>query len=94
MNHLLTRGRTAALAFVLGAAFLATPASGANDLSDIGSLDQQALAALPQFQAANRQLNAYGAGLQKQYVGRAKHASQGEQQRLASEFADPAQCPD
>jgi outer membrane protein len=86
MNHLLTRGRTAALALALGAAILATPASGANDLSDIGSLDQQALAALPAFQAANRQLNAYGAGLQKQYVGRAKRASQGEQQRLAGEF--------
>jgi outer membrane protein len=86
MNHLLTRGRNAALAFALGAAVLATPASGANDVTDIGSLDQQALAALPQFQNANKQLNAYGASLQKQYVGRAQHASQSDQQRLAAEF--------
>jgi outer membrane protein len=86
MNHLLTRGRSAALAFALGAALLAVPASGANDVSDIGSLDQQALAALPQFQAANKQLNTYGASLQKQYVGRAQHASQSDQQRLAAEF--------
>ncbi len=86
MNQLLTRGRTAALAFALGAAILALPASGANDNTDIGSLDQQALASLPQFQAANKQLNSFGANLQKQYVGRAQHASQSEQQRLASEF--------
>jgi outer membrane protein len=86
MNHLFARGRAVALAFAVGAAILATPAIGANEVTDIGSLDQQALAALPQFQAANKQLNAYGATLQKQYLGRAQHASQSEQQRLASEF--------
>jgi outer membrane protein len=86
MNHLFARGRAVALAFALGAAILATPAIGANEVTDIGSLDQQALAALPQFQAANKQLNAYGAGLQKQYLGRAQHAAQSEQQRLAGEF--------
>jgi outer membrane protein len=86
MNQLFARGRVVALAFALGAAILATPAIGANDVTDIGSLDQQALAALPSFQAANRQLNAYGGSLQKQYVGRAQHASQAEQQRLAAEF--------
>ena len=86
MNRTFTRGRAAALAFALVAAILATPAIGATDVTDIGSLDQAALGALPLFQAANRQLNAYGAGLQKQYVGRAKHASQSEQQRLAAEF--------
>ena len=86
MNQLFARGRVVALAFALGAAFLATPAIGASDVTDIGSLDQQALAALPQFQAANKQLNGYGASLQKQYLGRAQHASQSEQQRLAGEF--------
>jgi outer membrane protein len=86
MNRPITLGRAAALAFALGAAILATPAVGATDVTDIGSLDQAALAALPAFQAANRQLNAYGVGLQKQYVGRAKHASQSDQQRLAAEF--------
>jgi len=86
MNQLHARGRAVALAFALGAAIIATPAIGATEVTDIGSLDQQALAALPQFQAANKQLNTYGAGLQKQYLGRAQHASQAEQQRLAGEF--------
>lgn len=86
MNNPFTRGRAAALAFALGAAILAVPAIGATDVTDIGSLDQAALAALPSFQAANKQLNDYGANLQKQYVGRARKASQSDQQRLASEF--------
>jgi len=86
MMNMFTRGRTAALAFALCAAVLATPAIGATDVTDIGSLDQAALAALPAFQAANRQLNSYGANLQKQYIRRAQHASQPEQQRLAAEF--------
>ncbi|GAC1659077.1 MAG: hypothetical protein NVS4B13_03090 [Candidatus Elarobacter sp.] len=86
MNNPLTRGRAAALAFALGAAMLATPAIGASDVTDIGALDQQALSALPSFQAANKQLNDYGANLQKQYVGRAKRASQADQQKLAAEF--------
>jgi outer membrane protein len=86
MNQLLTRGRAAALAFALGAAILATPAIGATDVTDIGALDQAALANVPSFQAANKQLNSYGTDLQKQYVGRARKASQAEQQRLANEF--------
>jgi outer membrane protein len=86
MYQAFTRGRAAALAFALVAAFVATPAIGATDLTEIGSLDQAALAALPAFQAANRQLNAYGVSLQKQYVGRAQHASQAAQQKLANEF--------
>jgi outer membrane protein len=86
MNHPFTRGRAAALAFALGAAILATPAIGATDVTDIGSLDQGALAALPSFQAANKQLTDYGANLQKQYIGRARNASQAQQQKLAQEF--------
>jgi outer membrane protein len=86
MNQAFTRGRAAALAFALGAAIVATPAIGATDVTDIGSLDQAALAALPSFQAANKQLTGYGATLQRQYVARARHASQAAQQRLAAEF--------
>jgi outer membrane protein len=86
MNNPFMRGRAAALAFALGVAVLATPAIGATDVVDIGSLDQGALAALPSFQAANRQLSDYGASLQRQYVGRAQHASQAQQQKLAAEF--------
>jgi outer membrane protein len=86
MNRSFTRGRGAALAFALGIALLATPAIGATDVVDIGSLDQGALAALPSFQAANKQLSDYGASLQKQYIGRAQHTSQAQQQKLAQEF--------
>ncbi|MBV9438512.1 MAG: OmpH family outer membrane protein, partial [Candidatus Eremiobacteraeota bacterium] len=85
MRTFLTR-RGAALAFALAAAMLSTPAIGATDITDIGSLDQAGLAALPAFQAANRQLNDYAAGLRKQYVARGAHASGQEQQRLQAEF--------
>lgn len=86
MTNPFTRGRSAALAFALAAAVLATPAIGATDITDIGSIDQAALGAMPAFQAASRQLSDYGTSLQKQYTGRAAHASQAEQQRLAGEF--------
>jgi outer membrane protein len=86
MRTLTMRGRAAALALALGAAFFAAPAIGATDVTDIGSLDQNALASLPQFQAANRSLNDYGTALQKQYIARARHASQATQQKLAAEF--------
>jgi outer membrane protein len=86
MKNPFTRGRAAALAFALGVAIVGAPAIGATDVTDIGSLDQAALAALPSFQNANKQLNDYGNALRKQYIGRAQHASQGDQQRLAAEF--------
>ena len=86
MNLRSNRGRATALAFALGAALVAAPAIGATDVADIGALDQTALAALPSFQAANRQLNDYGGSLQRQYTGRAAHASQAQQQKLAQEF--------
>jgi outer membrane protein len=86
MHTSFTRGRAAALAFALGAAILATPAIGATDLTDIGSIDQNALAALPQFQAANKQLADYGNGLQKQFTARAAHASQADQQKLYAQL--------
>ncbi len=86
MNVRFTRGRAAALAFALGVAILATPAIGATDVTDIGSLDQAALAALPRFQSASKQLSDYGQNLQRQYVARARKASQAQQQRLGAEF--------
>lgn len=86
MIHSLSRGRGAALAFAIAAAILATPAIGATDLTDIGSIDQTALATIPAFQAANKQLNDYGAGLQKQFAARAAHASQADQQKLAAQL--------
>jgi outer membrane protein len=86
MIHPISRGRAAALAFAIGAAILATPAIGATDLTDIGSIDQNALAALPSFQAANRQLTDYGDGLRKQFASRAAHASQADQQKLVAQL--------
>jgi len=86
MNNPFRRGRAAALAFALGVAILATPAIGATDVTDIGSLDQGALASLPVFQSASKQLSDYGGSLQKQYIARARHASQSQQQKLAAEF--------
>lgn len=86
MIHPLSRGRTAAFAFAIGAAIFATPAIGATDLTDIGSIDQTALAALPSFQSANRQLTDYGDGLRKQFAARAAHASQADQQKLAAQL--------
>ncbi|GAC1577018.1 MAG: hypothetical protein NVS3B7_10170 [Candidatus Elarobacter sp.] len=86
MNHRLTRGRIAALAFALGTAILALPAIGATDVTDIGSLDQNALAALPSFQAANKQMADFGTALQKQYQGRAAHASAQQQQKMVQEY--------
>jgi outer membrane protein len=86
MENLIARGRIAVLAGLLGAAFLALPAAGATDITDIGTLDQSVPASIPSFQAANRQLQQYGEGLQKQYNARAAHASQGDQAKLAAEF--------
>jgi outer membrane protein len=80
------RGRIAALALALGAALVATPAIGATDVTDIGSLDQGAIAALPAFQRANQQVYQYGQQLQKQFLARGAHASQAEQQKLGQEF--------
>jgi outer membrane protein len=65
---------------------LLAPAAQAADSTDIGFIDQQQLASLPQFQQANRQLNDFGANLQKQYLARARGKSPGEQQQLSAEF--------
>jgi len=67
-------------------AFVAAPAVLAADVVDIGYLDQGEIAALPAFAQANRDMNAFGSDLQRQYTARARNASPAEQQRLASEF--------
>jgi outer membrane protein len=85
MEHT-TRGRLAALVFALGTAVLGTTAVGATDVTGIGTLDQTVLGSIPAFQTANRQLQQYGASLQKQYLSRAQHASQSDQAKLAQEF--------
>lgn len=86
MIRLVRRGRGVALAASLAVVFLAAPAALAADVTDIGYVDQAALSALPSFQTANRQLAEFGQALQKQYVNRAKNASQSQQAQLAQEF--------
>lgn len=85
MNRSRIAPRLAALAALL-VAFTAAPAVRAADTSDIGFVDQAQLSALPQFGAAKRQLDAYGQDLQRQYLVKARNASQAEQQRLSGEF--------
>jgi outer membrane protein len=68
------------------AALLAGPAALADDQSDIGFVDQSQLSALPAFVQADRELQTYGANLQRDYIGRARGASQAQQQQLAQQF--------
>jgi outer membrane protein len=76
-----------AVAFVAAAAaFLAAPVALAADVTDIGFVDQGALAALPSFVAANRQFADFGHRLQAEYIGRARHAGSAGQAQLAQEF--------
>jgi outer membrane protein len=77
--------RIAALAALL-AIFGGAPAALAADTTDIGYVDQAQLAALPAFGTAKRQLDAFGADLQRQYLARARKASPAEQQQLSKEF--------
>jgi outer membrane protein len=82
-----TRFSTRLLALgMAAAAFIAAPAALADDVTGIGFVDQSALSALPAFTQANQQLQAYGSGLQKEYIGRARGASAAQQQALGQEF--------
>jgi outer membrane protein len=71
---------------LVAAALLAAPAALADDVTDIGYVDQSQLATLPAFVQADRQLQTYGSNLQRQYIGRARGASQAQQQQLSQEF--------
>jgi Skp family chaperone for outer membrane proteins len=81
------RASRLALAAFLALASIGTPCVLAADVTDIGCLDQNALASLPQFQKANGQLASFRANLQKEFVNRARKArSQQDQAKLASDF--------
>jgi outer membrane protein len=85
MNMLRIASRITAVA-VLAAIMSVAPAVLAADTADIGFVDQAVLSGIPSFAAAKRQIDVYGAGLQKQYIARARNASPAEQQRLSAEF--------
>ena len=75
------------LAAILVAAAIGVPRVLAADVTDIGYLDQGALANMPAFQDANHRLSTFRSNLQRQFVGRARKArSQQDQAKLASEF--------
>jgi outer membrane protein len=68
------------------AVLISAPAALAADVTDIGFVDQEALSSLPSFASANRQLNEFGSGLQRQFTARAKGAPQDQQQKLQQQF--------
>lgn len=74
-----------ALALVLGAAL--APAAIASDLTDIGYLDQSALASLPAFLSANEQLAAYKQQLDQQFAVAMRGAkTDADKQRITMQF--------
>jgi len=77
------------MAVGLLAAILAGPAVLAADITDIGYVDQGALASTPSFTDANKQLAAYKAQLDKQFVERMRSVKNpSDQQRVAQEFSN------
>ncbi|MFY9779463.1 MAG: OmpH family outer membrane protein [Candidatus Baltobacteraceae bacterium] len=82
--------RLAAAAGVLALACAAlAPATLAADVIDIGYLDQAALANVPAFAGASRQLQGFKASLDQQFAERMRAArDQPEQARIAAEFQD------
>ncbi len=87
----MSKHRYPILAATALAVVLAAPAALAADVTDIGFVDQEALSSLPAFASANRQLNDYGQGLQRQFTARAKGASQDQQQKLQQQFQSEMQ---
>jgi Skp family chaperone for outer membrane proteins len=84
--HLLNRLTVALGAVLLGAAVLG-PATLAADVTDIGFVDQAALAAIPSFTGANRQLAGYKAQLDRQFAQRMRSIrDRNVQARVAQEF--------
>jgi outer membrane protein len=73
-------------AFTLAATLAAQPAHAA-EVTDIGYVDQGAIASIKPFVEANRQLVAYKAELDKQFAQRMKGVTnQADQARIAQEF--------
>jgi outer membrane protein len=86
MNRFHRRG-AAALGALLIACIAFAPATLAADVTDIGYFDQVAMANVPRFAAANRQLTAYKAGLDRQFSARMRSLrNPNDQARVAQEF--------
>ena len=65
---------------------IGTPFTLAADVTDLGYVDQLAIASTPQFQAANRQLQDYNTQLQRQFSDLVRHTPQASQPALAQQF--------
>ncbi len=68
------------------AAAIGTPFTLAADVTDLGFVDQLAIASTPSFQAANRQLQAYNDQLQRQFSDQVRHTPAQQQAALAQSF--------
>lgn len=81
------RASKLALAVLLAVVTIGAPQVLAAGINDIGFLDQGALANLPSFQNANKEMASFRANLQKEFIGRARKArSQQDQAKLAQDF--------
>lgn len=78
----------ASIAFLLALGVLfGVPSVLAADVTDIGYVDQEALASVPRFAAANRQVAAYKADLDRQFARAVRSARSPEDQaRIAQDF--------
>ena len=86
LNAFHRRIAAAAGTFLIAATALAPAALGA-DVTDVGYFDQVAMAGVPRFAAANRQLQAYGADLERQFKAQLSHLrNPNDQARVAQEF--------
>lgn len=71
------------------AAAIGTPRVLGADVTDVAYVDQTALGALPKFAAANRDLAAYHAQLDKQFAADMRSArTQDDQARISQEYQD------
>jgi outer membrane protein len=78
---------TAALAGLALSIAALTPAGLAADVTDVGFVDQGAIAVLPAFAAANRRLAAVKADLDRQFAARVRGVKNpNDQARIAQEF--------
>jgi outer membrane protein len=76
-----------ALGTMLIVCLAAAPATLAADVTDVGYFDQQAMASVPRFVAAERQLKTFGDGLNREFAARVRGVKSADvQARIAQEY--------
>ena len=75
-----------ALAAFVAVVLAVAPATLAADITDIGYVDQQALASMPRFNDGNRQLAAFKAGLDRQFAAAIKNKNEAQRAKIAGDF--------